>query len=188
MAKPPVRDKASMYRLLRAGEFGNTNLMWTSLSSWDASKWSHEFDWWGIRSASKCCDDRCRMYVKTHLVSRCVKAFGDDPYVISPMVDLLYTVTARLNVCDADGGLYVEGEEYPAPGTTWKDSMANPTRYEGTAARVMLRRHLNSNSFDDLMVVLEQYPNHVVEISALDRCFGTVPGRNAVCWEVRGTF
>jgi hypothetical protein len=63
--------------------------------------------------------------------------------------------------------------------------MLAPRLWEGSAARGLLRAVLNPNSYDDLMEMIGVYPNHVVEMSVLDCCFGTVPGRNAVVWEVR---
>jgi hypothetical protein len=81
-------------------------------------------------------------------------------------------------------GLLCSGTVAPAPGS-WRRHMLAPKRWEGSAATVLLRTVLNENSYDDLIALLETYPGHVVELSALDVCFGTVPGRNAVTWEVR---
>jgi len=50
---------------------------------------------------------------------------------------------------------------------------------------MVLRKHLNPNSLDDLSTVLDRWPGHVVELSAVEGCFGTVPGRNGIVWEVR---
>lgn len=55
----------------------------------------------------------------------------------------------------------------------------------GSAARVLLTKHLNPNSYDDMSVLCDRLPGHVVELSALDRFYGTVPHRNAIVWEVR---
>jgi hypothetical protein len=81
-------------------------------------------------------------------------------------------------------GLLCSGHANPAPGS-WRTHMKNPRLWEGSAASVLLRSVLNENSHDDLMTLVDLYPDHVVELSALNVCFGTVPGRNAVIWEVR---
>ncbi len=109
---------------------------------------------------------------------------------ISLMVDKVATVTAWLEVWDSPSGLVVEGIEWPSidGGWTWRNSMPDPAkrkRWDGTAARMVLARHLNENSRDDLWRVLDEFPDSVVELSALDRCIGMVPHRNGVVWEIR---
>jgi hypothetical protein len=59
---------------------------------------------------------------------------------------------------------------------------------EGSASVAILRSYLNDNSWDDLQVLLEQYPNHIIEFSAYECFVGNLPGRNTLIWEVRGSF
>jgi hypothetical protein len=109
---------------------------------------------------------------------------------ISCMIDKITTVTAWLEVWDSPGGWVVEGVEYPQihDGWTWRNSMQHPDRrkaWSGTAARMILARHMNANSREDLDILLAEYPGHVVEFSACETCLGDTPGRNCVVWEVR---
>lgn len=40
-------------------------------------------------------------------------------------------------------------------------------------------------SYDDLQVLFEEYPDHVVEFTCYDCFYGILKGRNSVIWEVR---
>lgn len=59
------------------------------------------------------------------------------------------------------------------------------TEAVGVKAVALLRHFLNAASYDWLETLLERYPDHVVELSVYDCCWGTVPGHNTVIWEVR---
>lgn len=107
---------------------------------------------------------------------------------ISPMVDSFTRVRLWADVWDSPTGLVVYGIEYPDTdaGLTWRNAMPTKGRHWfGTAAKMLLDRHLNENSRDDLRILLEQYPDHVVELSAIDACYGTEKHRNSIVWEVR---
>lgn len=184
-------DKQSMYRALAAGAFGNTIRQWFNLDVWQSSPEADRVEWWGVRTLTP--GGPCRLNCPNWDVPRTALEFIDAGHRvnISVMVDKVATVTAWLEVMDAEGGLVVEGVEFPdtAGGWTWRNSMPDPSRrrrWNGTAARMVLARHLNENSRADLSDLLAGYPGCVVELSALDRCVGTVPHRNAVVWEVRG--
>lgn len=104
------------------------------------------------------------------------------------MVDSWLNVTAWLEVMESPDGLYVQGIEYPPRSLTWRVGMRDPKLlqlWHRTAAVMVLRRHLNENSLCDLFDLLEKYPSNVVELSALAQCFGSVPHRNGIIWEVR---
>ena len=53
----------------------------------------------------------------------------------------------------------------------------------GKALDVLPR--MNENSYDDLMELVELYPEHVIEFSATEGEVGLIRGRNHVVWEVR---
>jgi hypothetical protein len=64
-------------------------------------------------------------------------------------------------------------------------ALANGKHADGMDALNLLKRHLNTASYDDIMQLLEMYPDSVIEFSAYSKCLGNLPGRNAVIWEVR---
>lgn len=185
----PVKSKADMYARLARGEFGNTIPQFFSVEDWHAEPKNASIDWWGVRSLTP--GGPCKLNCPWIEVRDTAEGFirAGHGVNISMMVDKVATVTAWLEVWDSPTGLVVEGIEYPkAPEWTWRNSMPDPTRrkrWEGTAARMILRKHLNENSLDDLYAILPEYPDHVHEFSTLDRCIGTREGRNAVWWETR---
>jgi hypothetical protein len=55
----------------------------------------------------------------------------------------------------------------------------------GLAAVQLIKMHIDPQSFNDLLVLLELFPEHVVEFSTYSIDLGNIPGRNTVIWEVR---
>lgn len=185
-----VTNKVDMYRRLTAGEFGNTIRQYFDLDVWQSGDEADRIAMWGVRTLTP--GGPCRLNCPNHEVPRTAldyMALGHRVN-ISMMVDRVATVTAWLEVWDSPTGLVVEGIEWPDTANlwTWRNSMPDPLKrkhWTGTAARMVLSRHLNENSRDDLWALVGAYPDHVVELSALDRCLGTVPHRNGIVWEVR---
>lgn len=187
MNRDLVLSKQDMYRRLAAGEFGSTIPQYFSIHEWVKSGDADRYGWWGVRTLKP--GGPCRLNCPTAEVVSTAYEFA-QPVNISMMVDKVATVTAWLELWDSPAGLVVEGIECPdtAGGWTWRNSMPDPGRrkaWHGTAARMVLGRHLNGNSLDDVRELLERFPGHVIELSALDRCIGTVPHRNHIIWEVR---
>ena len=56
---------------------------------------------------------------------------------------------------------------------------------KGLGAQDWLDHYMNDLSFQWLGYLLEAYPDHVVEFTCFNTCWGTVPGHNTVFWEVR---
>lgn len=179
-----ITDKNIMYRKLIAGHFGNTTPIFMSLNEWEnrPNIW-HNVPLWGIRSL-KSGDKRMRLDIPTEEVATYgLNTFGLSGYNISPMVD--QWLTMRAEVMEDENGLHcrtVIGHRE----TKWRQAFE---RYElvltGINAINHLKQHLNVNSYEDLQILFALHPNHVVELTALERCFGTIIGRNAVIWEVR---
>lgn len=178
-----VSDKRTMYRMLDAGEFGNTIPRWYSVRAWKDS--GYRSDLWAIRSMTPGNWACSGLNIPTDNVEWLYYNWNKsgEGSEISPMVD--HMLTARFHAHYGCSGLIVwvvEGHrEVP-----WRKAFETVSaHYEGVNARLVLRKYLNENSIDDLDIVLDKYQDHVVELTALDRCFGTVPHRNAVVWEVR---
>lgn len=181
-----VADKASMFRLLQEGAFGNTTPQWFSVEAWQSDRLgARTGGLWGIRSAATSGGDkRTKLNVPVEEVPGLVQQwFPGGGGQISPMVD--HSATLRAHVHRDHQGTqlwYVEGLRQ----VSWREAFAiHSRRCERTAAELILRRHLNENSFDDLHALLDRFDGHIVELTAMDRCYGTVPHRNTVIWEVR---
>ncbi len=178
-----VGDKDTMYRMLAAGEFGNTIPQYFDYQEWIDNA-DLRLELWGVRSMVP--GGPCRLYCPTNEVQETCRTIGDR-YNISPMIDNRYSITLWAEVWESPSGLVAYGIEYPRG--SWRKLM--PTegeQWEGITARAMLRKHLNANSLEDLRELLDKYPSHVVELSVAEECFGTVPHRNHIVWEVRGTY
>ena len=178
-----ITSKKRMYELLGAGAFGNTVKAFMSLDEWLGRDGRWDAPLWGVRSLVAG-DPRAKLDVPTgEVAGYCRQTFRDGEFNITPMVDPM--LVWRGQVFRSHDGLVCEG----AAGLRhlkWREVMARHAReWSGSAATALLRHTLNDNSFDDLQTLLDTYPDHVVEFTALERCFGTVPGRNSVVWEVR---
>jgi hypothetical protein len=177
----PVTSKDVMYRKLVAGEFGNTAPVYFSVDDWKQSP-NNGVPLWGIRSHISG-DRRAKLDVPTAEVEDYCRLFGSDKFNITPMVD--QWLVWRGEVLDTTTGLECFGA-FGLSHLKWRPVMLrHATTTTGVAARHLLRSVLNENSYDDLMTLFEQYPGHAVEFTALSRCFGIVPHRNSVVWEVR---
>ncbi len=58
--------------------------------------------------------------------------------------------------------------------------------WTGCAVPIILRHCMSPGSYDDLMMVMDEWPDAVIEFSTLSIDFGAVPNRNSVIWELRG--
>lgn len=171
--------KVEMYALLRAGAFGNTSPSWTDVVDWAREARPRPGSLWGLRHRRISGFPGTKLNVKAEdVVSHLHRAFGLRDYNISPMTP--GTVLWEGDITEH----YASGNLSPKSGT-WRKHMLAPKLWEGSARNVLLRSLMNENSYDDLCLVLEAYPGHVVEVSILDCCFGTCPGRNSVVWETR---
>ncbi len=183
-ALPPILDKATMYRLLWAGRLGNTNPFYASMADWRGRDRAEEPPAWGLRSRVPG-DPRGVMNLPTAEVEGYVlrTGFEADMCNISGMID---PWTAwRGHVLDTERGPCCWGAFGPRE-ADWRSLHRDHAVHTfGSAALALLRQVLNDNSFEDVQLLRRQYPDHVIELSAMERCYGTVPHRNAVIWEVR---
>lgn len=181
-----IRTKKTMYGLLAAGAFGNTTPQFFSVEEWRRSPEYGRYPVWGVRTMTP--GGPCRLNCPRDEIEATARAFAAAGHAvnISCMLDRILRVTLWADVYDSESGLLVYGIEDPPAGGSWRALMPSRGRtYEGVAARLLLRKHLNPNSLADLEALRDAYPGHVYELSACANNFGTVPGRNAVIWEVR---
>jgi hypothetical protein len=184
----PIASKAQMYELLAGGAFGNTIPQFFSVEQWLASPDSKVYKTWGVRTLTP--GGPCRLFCPVAEVRATAESYiaRGEKINISCMIDAVCEVTLWGEVYDDpnDSGLKVYGIEYPPKGGSWRDLMPTKGRtWEGLAARGILQKHMSPSSLADLWAIFDLWPEHVVEFSAVDRNFGTIPGRNCVVWEVR---
>lgn len=181
-----ITTKRRMYELLAAGAFGNTLPQYFAVADWIKSPDAQRYAVWGVRTLTP--GGPCRLNCPRDEVAATAAAYTSQGHGIniSCMIDRVLTVTLWADVYDSPSGLLVYGIECPPKGGSWRALMPSQGRQvEGVAAAMLLRHHLNASSLADLEALRDRYPGHVYELSACDRNFGTVPGRNGVIWEVR---
>lgn len=195
---PPINTKQQMYELLSTGRLGNTIPQFDQYHKWLTAKDGYAYsEWWGVRTKSAGGGGGpCKLNCHRDEVAQTIQEFERAGYRcnLSVMIDRLLRVTLWAEVVELDDGLWVYGIEYPPEGGSWRDGMPyaawqeNRGHWQGIAARMLLRKHLNPNSLDDMHDLLCDYPGHVIEFSACDQCFGTLSHRNTITWEVRGEY
>jgi hypothetical protein len=110
--------------------------------------------------------------------------FPNGGYNISGMVPARVIWEGDIMNDRALPGLSAWGHRNAVSGS-WRTHMKTPACWTGISAKMLLREVLNPNSYADLESLLEHYPDHVIELSALAVNFGTVPHRYAIICEVR---
>lgn len=66
-----------------------------------------------------------------------------------------------------------------------REAMKHAKRATGLRAQMILKELLWPSSYDDLMDLIDLFPEHVIEFGAHTRAVGVLPHRNTVVWEVR---
>lgn len=181
MIYPPVLSKLDFVRRYRQGEFGNGSPTWDTLEAWDEGRTVFpENSLFNLRSRHRggitlynlCSDEVHRYYAQWS---------GDKPY-ISVMCPHDKTILQGEILQGSNGlGLYYTTDQRPMREALRSQSCS----VEGLAAVMLLKKALNPKSYDWLQVLLDRYPGHVVEFTALSTEWGTLPGYNTLFWEVR---
>jgi hypothetical protein len=183
-----VTNKKQMYSLLSTGTFGNTVPQYFDLFSWVMSPDHSKYKLWGIRSGVAGGDKRMQLNVHRATVPRLYEEwFPEGGGNISPMIDQWAKLRAEV-MLNRFGpfGLQVHYADGYDPDNPWRGSFQKYGRtVSGLVATHLLRKYLWPSDYEDLMLLLDRYPDHVVELSACSRAVGVVPRRNTVIWEVR---
>ena len=66
-----------------------------------------------------------------------------------------------------------------------RDCLQNGIQVFGLKAKLILQHYLFQNSFNDIMELIELYPEHIIEFSTYEMKLGDCKNRNTVIWEVR---
>lgn len=108
--------------------------------------------------------------------------FDANQLYISAMAPTERTV-AQGEVLNSEQGLTLRFSRVKKP---MREALAEEERtVVGLRAYFFLQTFCNAKSWEWLKVLLERYPDHVVEFSCYEVCWGTEPGYNTVYWEVR---
>ena len=178
MPKPPVLNKKDFVKRFLANEFGNRGPTWNSLEDFKNANYS------GL----------------VHLRNRV--AGGDTFYDLKPLQALekwqevedqsrwycaaMAPTEKTLFQGEVKEGIWGLDLFYTTVAKPMRDALKEWSKsVSGILAYSLLRQFLCPNSYDWLMHLLAEYPDHVVEFSTFSVQWGTVPGYNTVYWEVR---
>lgn len=179
----PVKNKTDFVRRYKAGEFGNAGPTW---ESYDA--------WWN--------ENRAFDHRKYHLRNRIPG--GRTFYNLEGWKLATWGVVGWVR----DPNWYVSGMAPHDRGTIQGEvsrtpmgltlsygSALQPMRdmiqsgglslVSGVQAKMLLQSNMNTNSWEWLQYLLDEYKDHVIEFTCFSVCWGTIPGYNTVFWEVR---
>lgn len=183
---PPVQTKKDFTRRYRLGEFGNHSPTWETLKE--------------FLDDYRCVLLSCQLNGLVHLRNRV--AGGDTYYNLRPSnaISIWRSVDRPQDwylseMAPTDQTLF-QGEvmrgiwglelTYTTVAKPMREALQEKTNcVRGIIASSFLRYYLDDNSYDWLEVLLDRYPDHVIEFSTYSICWGTLPHYNTVFWEVR---
>ena len=179
-----IGSKREMYALYEAGEFGNKLETWPSLDAFYASNVAKRvvMRYKGRAGGAWAAYDLAPSDVPAEAARW--KAEGADLSLVT------------LNESAPDDLLLIQGEvmrsidyldlRYSRSKLPMRDALAKDQHHtDGAVAVALLRRYLDPSSYEDLWMLLDRYPDAVVEFSTWNTLVGTSPHRNTVFWEVR---
>ncbi len=187
--KKPVTSKRDFVRRYKLGEFGNASPTWNSLQDWIDDYW-REYS----NSLSALFHIRNRVaggltwydVPGKELIQRwqAVLCSGVNPtsLYISAMSPTEKTILQG-EVRRSERGLELTYTRVKKP---MRDALAEETLTAfGIRAKCTCEQAMDSNSWNWLNELLDNYPDHVIEFSVYSEPWGTIPGYNTVFWEVR---
>lgn len=185
-----INSKAKFVSLYRQGRFGNASPTWDSIDEWWGDKAKRPYARWHFRNripgGPTYYDLTMQTAMKAYRLICNQGTLGN--FYVSEMAPTHKTILNG-EVQARDGVNGFEGSwslMYSPIKATMRESLSILTRHaNGLHARMILQSRMDPYSFDWLLGLLEDYPNHIVEFSVYSCDWGTVPGRNTVFWEVR---
>jgi len=180
----PVLTKADFERRYRLGEFGNHSPTWESFDEfWASRPWPNRLYHLRNRVIGGATYYNVPGYIVGSMFQRAVEE-GVNPkdIYVSEMAPTDRT-TFQGEVMRGVWGLELTYTHEKLP---MRDALKLSTRTaRGIIGVCLLRQFMCPNSYDWLQVLLDRYPDHVVEFSCYDTNWGTLPNFNTVFWEVR---
>lgn len=171
MNSRPVLNKKDMYTRWIKGEFGNRLQGWDSLESLLQSPY-------------------------TGLVNkRSIISCTEVEYNLKQSELGHSTIYNRFSEPAPDEHLLLQGELAEGPGGWWltystlqakmRVAMQSAEFSSGLHAKLLLKEYCCPSSYNDLALLLDLYPGHVIEFGIYKYNLGDVPNRNTIIWEVR---
>lgn len=173
----PVLSKADFARRYKEGEFGNASPTWDTVDEFCKSDRNGIFHLRNRRSGGP------TLYnTNWHEIVDVAASMPEEDFYVSEMAPH-HLGTIQGEVSATPEGLYLMWTWAKKP---MRESLADTRfHYLGLETVLILQHYFNPLSFDWLLVLLDRYPDHVVEFSCFSQNWGTLPRYNVVFWEVR---
>lgn len=175
-----ILNKKENYKLYLKGSFGNKIKSWDSVNSFqnDLYKGSVSVRYKGLPGQF------CYYNVNNiNLILRDIISKGgkkENVIINESAPDEHLTIQGELMRNEL--GLYLF---YSTEKGKMRDCLKNGKSINGLRVKLLLEYYLSPSSYDDIMDLLDLYPDHVIEFSTYNKCLGDCTGRNTLIWEVR---
>ena len=182
--KPPkILSKKENYALYNSGFLGNKPKCWDSIEDIENSDWNGK-----ISVRTKIEGKKLTAYELTfHEAKQKVEEWKSSG---------ISEEKITFNQSMPDHKLRVQGEimrsfrhlelRYSTLGKPMKKALEDEEKYaKGLKANQLLRANLFARSYDDIIELLNLFPDSIIEFSSYDIQVGNRPNRNTVIWEVR---
>ena len=186
----PVLNKVQNFRLWQGGAFGNKLRAWDTVRAWRLSDYRGPV---ALRcraglGGGPCIYDVIPGQVCLAIEEMYRRGAKDGEIMVNEMspnceilqgeyLNLLYGVGD-----DASWGYF----HYSRVRARMREALSSqPEAASGLRAELLLQSHMTPASYEDWRMLVDKYPDHVLEVSVYDRCLGDLPNRNALVWEVR---
>jgi hypothetical protein len=177
-----VTNKQQNYRLWQSGAFGNKLKAWRSYSEWARSCVLVVLR--TLIPGGPCIYNLHTAFVLSKINEWIASGIPEDAIMINeaaPDHDVVLQGEYFNGVLDRPDYFY-----YSFAKAHMRDALKSEAHHSwGLEVDMLLRRYMTPSSYEDWRVLLDQYPNHVLEVSIYNHCLGDIPGRNALVWEVR---
>jgi len=183
----PVLTKTDFVQRYNAGEFGNRSPTWNSLQEFEVglAKWANNDSLYHLRN--RVAGGPTKYNVSEDHYCSALQWMLDngvkpqDIYVSEMCPTHLTQIQGE--VMRTHEGLYLYYSQIKKP---MRDSLREGGREaKGLRAKMLLEYYMDTNSYEWLNTLLDQYSEHVVEFTTLSKCWGTNSGYNTLFWEVR---
>lgn len=192
MVCEPILSKKENYRLWQGGAFGNKLRAWRSVEEWRASCFPGEVV---LRVLGSFVGERpCLYNLQPSQVEGAVAGWRSlgisrDNIMVNeaaPDEKVILQGEYRNSICVVGEEIFWGAFHYSRAQVQMRDALlAAPESSRSLRSDLLLRIAMTPSSYDDWLLLLARYPDHVLEVSVYDCCLGDCPGRNALIWEVR---
>ena len=178
-----ITNKKDFYELHKQGAFGNRALVWDTKEELTKSNYIGQISIRGI--------DIARSITRYQIPQEDL-----DKEIETLIKKGIPKEKLKFNQSMPDEAITIQGEitnsinHIDLTYTTIKEPMNIALKKQefhtnGLKAIIILKHNLSPSSYADLQILLNKYPESVIEFSSYSRPVGNIKGRNTVIWEVR---